>query len=315
MYHRVAAPTCDPWDLSVSPQNFEAQMALLQKTRTVLPLPQLLQALLKNKLPPRAACVTFDDGYTDNYLFAKPILERYNIPATFFIPSHYIGKKIPFWWDELEATLLAPHPLPQLFQMPIADEDFQFDLKQDATLTAAAGTAQHSWRWPQPPPTRRCEMYLKLWEQLRPLPLAEIEPLMTNVKMWANAPVAPAAESLPMTASQLHALTSNPLFTIGLHTATHAALAYHTEDVQYTEMAENRKALQPWQPLAAIAFPYGNYNGSTLAVLKRQRLEAGFTTEPRSVGGKAQLHCLGRFQVKNWSATIFEKELKTWQRL
>ena len=47
------------------------------------------------------AVITFDDGYRDNYIFAKPILEKYGLKATFFVISGLIGKaKIP-WYDHL----------------------------------------------------------------------------------------------------------------------------------------------------------------------------------------------------------------------
>jgi peptidoglycan/xylan/chitin deacetylase (PgdA/CDA1 family) len=42
--------------------------------------------------------LTFDDGYFNNNL-ALPILEEFNVPATFFISSNFIEKNVGFWWD------------------------------------------------------------------------------------------------------------------------------------------------------------------------------------------------------------------------
>lgn len=46
----------------------------------------------------RYALITFDDGYYNNR-FALPILQRYGVPATFFISSHHVLSGQAFWWD------------------------------------------------------------------------------------------------------------------------------------------------------------------------------------------------------------------------
>jgi len=312
MYHRVADAAVDPWNLAVSPQYFNEQIAQLAKNFTVVPVPELIKNLQQKKLAANSVSVTFDDGYADNYLFAKPILERYGCPATFFIPSHYIGQQQPFWWDSLEALLLTAPQLPQLFQITIQDEPFYFDLEADAVLTPQLFEKHKAWRWPDAAPTRRCALYLKIWEQLKPLQLAEITTIVEDIKEWANQKPVFSDVLTPMDSSKLLDLGSNALFTIGLHTATHPALAYHPEELQYAEIAENKKALRPYAPVNAVAFPYGNYNNSTLAVLHKQRIDAAFTTEERSLTAKSNLHCLGRFQVKNWNGLQFEKQLRQW---
>jgi peptidoglycan/xylan/chitin deacetylase (PgdA/CDA1 family) len=52
--------------------------------------------------------VTFDDGYADNLYNAKPLLERYGIPATVFLITGYIEDKRQLWWEELVRLLLQP---------------------------------------------------------------------------------------------------------------------------------------------------------------------------------------------------------------
>ncbi len=43
--------------------------------------------------------ITFDDGYKDNLLEAAPVLEKYKVPATFFVATDYIGGRTQFPWD------------------------------------------------------------------------------------------------------------------------------------------------------------------------------------------------------------------------
>ena len=52
-------------------------------------------------LPPRTVVVTFDDGYLDHLAVAAPILRKYGIPATFFLPTGYVERAENQWVDRL----------------------------------------------------------------------------------------------------------------------------------------------------------------------------------------------------------------------
>lgn len=62
---------------------------------------------LKNKLPfkKRSVCVTFDDGFKNNFKVATKILEKYNVPAIFYLCPGSIDKKEMFWVDKIEASI------------------------------------------------------------------------------------------------------------------------------------------------------------------------------------------------------------------
>lgn len=84
-YHRVLEEPDSLLCGEVDAETFTWQMSLLSKLFNVLPLTEAVQRLENGTLPSRAACVTFDDGYADNFDVALPILKEYCIPATFFI--------------------------------------------------------------------------------------------------------------------------------------------------------------------------------------------------------------------------------------
>jgi peptidoglycan/xylan/chitin deacetylase (PgdA/CDA1 family) len=79
--------------------DFENQMRYLSMRYHPIALERMAQFLQNGTpLPPKAIAVTFDDGYRDNYENAYPILKRYNIPATVFLATDFIGTgRIPSW--------------------------------------------------------------------------------------------------------------------------------------------------------------------------------------------------------------------------
>jgi peptidoglycan/xylan/chitin deacetylase (PgdA/CDA1 family) len=103
MYHSIARGRPDPWDLCVDPDRFAEQLQLLRDRFRVVSLSELSEALAVRRPMSRAVVISFDDGYRDNLLTAKPLLEREGLPATVFVTTGYLGAGRDFWWEELEA--------------------------------------------------------------------------------------------------------------------------------------------------------------------------------------------------------------------
>ncbi len=117
MYHYVSLPPEDAdiyrVDLSVSPDNFRAQMQYLADNgHTTIDLYTLSRAITNHEpLPPKPVILTFDDGYVDNYEIAYPILESFGFVGTFFIPTEFIDNNRAGYmtWAMIEEMAAAGH--------------------------------------------------------------------------------------------------------------------------------------------------------------------------------------------------------------
>ena len=313
MYHRIADIDTDPWQLAVSPANFGEQLQVLHKYR-VIPARQLTDYVQHNRIPANCICLTFDDGYADNYYAAIPLLERYECQASFFIATAYIGRQQAFWWDELEDIFLHTPQLPPVLALTINDNLLQVTLNNNGILSLNELQLHRQWQWPAPPPTGRCELYLLIWEHLKPLSYQQQQAAMVQLRHWAGSSPVRDTRHLPMTETQLDMASRHPLVDIGLHTCTHASLAAHDSRMQQHEIQACEQYLETHttrhQPL--ISYPYGGYNDHTIAVIKEQGLAGAFTTEAQAVTSNTDILRLGRFQVKNWDGETFEKQLSDW---
>ncbi|RMF03992.1 MAG: polysaccharide deacetylase family protein, partial [Chloroflexi bacterium] len=98
MYHYLSAPPADAdairRDLSVSPEQFEAQLAYLRAEGfQTISMAQLSYALAQNTpLPAKPVVITFDDGYRDQYQNAFPLLKKYGYSATFYVFTQVIDE-------------------------------------------------------------------------------------------------------------------------------------------------------------------------------------------------------------------------------
>lgn len=90
MYHRVLSNNDAFLKGTVNAKQFEEQVRFLSSNFNILSLSEAIQKLKSGELPPRAVCITFDDGYADNYEVALPILKRSGVVATFFIATGFL---------------------------------------------------------------------------------------------------------------------------------------------------------------------------------------------------------------------------------
>src|SRR4029453_10445718 len=145
MYHRVTELPNDPYLLAVTPKHFAEQLEVIRRYGVPMRLRQMVEALKDGKVPRRAVVITFDDGYADNLYTAKPLLERYEIPATVFMTTGHIGCPHEFWWDELDRLLLQPGTLPARLELSLDCRAWQWELGEATTYTTADYQRDRNW--------------------------------------------------------------------------------------------------------------------------------------------------------------------------
>lgn len=104
-YHRVEGTAGG--SLSIAPEVFEQHMQRLKDRGIAVISMQDFLAWRRNEktIPPKSAIITIDDGYVSAFETARPILQKFGYPWTFFIYTKFVGtggKSIT--WEQL-ATL------------------------------------------------------------------------------------------------------------------------------------------------------------------------------------------------------------------
>ncbi|MBY8911901.1 polysaccharide deacetylase family protein [Bacillus sp. YC2] len=91
MYHSISKGN----SLRVPKEEFRDQMKWLHENGYYTMTPEEAYVMLTEDRQPSEKCVliTFDDGYTDNYKEAYPVLKKYNMKATIFMIGKLIGHK------------------------------------------------------------------------------------------------------------------------------------------------------------------------------------------------------------------------------
>lgn len=89
-------------NISVDAEMFDKQMAyLVSRGYHPLTLSEFFSGL-STSLPTRPMVLTFDDGYEDFYTYVYPVLKKYNITATVFLPTGLVGNPGYLNWGQIE---------------------------------------------------------------------------------------------------------------------------------------------------------------------------------------------------------------------
>lgn len=97
MYHRFSEK---PKPGFVHREVFEKQLVYLKNYFNLTTLDDLVKTFLrKGAFPQNTVVITVDDGYSDFYDIALPVLKKHNVPATFFITTRFVDGDFWLWPD------------------------------------------------------------------------------------------------------------------------------------------------------------------------------------------------------------------------
>lgn len=294
MYHRVADIPVDPWGLAVHPMRFEEQIARLKRTRRVVHLHDLLE--LERKRTPSdkpLAAITFDDGYHDVYLNARPVLQRHDCPMTLFVTTGLIGANGEFWWDAVARVFLEIEHLPENLKLEISG---------------------NGCRWAVPPFSdreARDRVFREIWGRLRALPHDNQTQLLAEIGRWSSCDLAAREMHRAMTAQEVRNI-SDGLIAIGAHSLTHPTLPAHSADIQFKEIAECRRTCEELAgtTVRSFAYPFGDHNDATVRAVREAGFDLACTVEARAVRRNDDPLTLPRIYVGDWKGDEFEKRIE-----
>lgn len=254
-YHRVdeadAHPNLYP-RVTVSPSAFDAQMRYLAKKYYVISMPELLfLSRHGGAVPPNAVMVTFDDAYCDFAGQAWPILKRYNLPVTLFVPTAFPGKRVrSFWWDDLYHALRAT------------------DCREE--LDTAAGRISLATEGD------RNQALTRLRDHVKSLPHDEAMAWVDGICRKLGMPM---PERSVLSWDTLRQLARQGV-TLGAHTQTHPLLNRVTVAEARSEAVGSLRDLEReiGSALPIFAYPSGGFNDEVVRLLKQAGFELAFTT-------------------------------------
>lgn len=112
-------------DLEITPDFLEAKIAEYQRkgyrfvtidfVREILDSISLFSCAKSQKF----VCITFDDGYNDNYEYALPIFRKYQVPFAVYVSTDFIDNCREMWWYSGQHLALNKEQLLQLDQEPL----------------------------------------------------------------------------------------------------------------------------------------------------------------------------------------------------
>lgn len=180
------------------------------------------------------ACFTFDDGYRDNREHAFPILARYGVPYTLYVPTDYPDGQGVLWWLELEAAIRAA----------------------DAVDVEVGGVRL---RLPARSAAEKDRAYDAIYWRLRDLPEVEARAVVARLVAAARLDTSGLCRDLVMSWDEIREAAKDPLLTIGAHTCRHFALSRLDADEARREMAASRARIEAeiGRPCRHFSFPYG----------------------------------------------------------
>ncbi|MFL6707130.1 MAG: polysaccharide deacetylase family protein [Massilia sp.] len=271
IYHRVLAQPDPLFPDEIDAARFDQQLRFLKANFNIISLAAAIEGLKNNSLPPRAACLTFDDGYADNATIALPILQRHGVNATVFVATGFLnGGRM---WNDTIIELIRRAPS----QIDLTGAGYgSYTLDSVAARRQAIGS---------------------LLDQLKYIPMDE---RLRQVQAIAAQVDVRLPDDLMMRTDQVRQLHAAGI-EIGAHTVDHPILARLSAAEARSQIATGKAALENMIGASVNLFAYPNgkpgrdYLAEHVAIVKELGFTGAVSTSWGAARPSADLFQLPRF--------------------
>lgn len=256
LFHKVPTQSDPLVPHDISLKEFEYLLDTVLTGFQFISLEEGVRGLTSGRLPARAACITFDDGYADWVSGMAPALQRRGMPATLFITAGQFDGR-PLWHERIAHAVRA---------LPGTVLDLKFPAIPPIPISTAA---------------ERSSAVGQLEHALKYQTLAQREDLL--VRLESLAQVQPQNVTR-MSIEQLKALGQQG-FSIGAHTYDHPILEYCDEREAVREIGETREILEGVMgaPVRMFAYPNGrpyvDFASHHVNIVKKAGYSSAVTTQ------------------------------------
>lgn len=233
--------------LFITQKTFERHLKFYRKYFNVISLDDFFH---KKFDPSRFnLCLAFDDGFANNFYHALPLLEKYKVPATFFVTA--IRKEgFDILWNDVLAIASVAAPK----QIQFEGETFEKQKNRSYVSQQSGRTLADTLR------DKGFESKSRLIELMN---ISSPGYSKISKDYW-----------LQMTEDEIIKTSQSPMITIGSHGYYHNDLARLPVAEMRAELHQSKLFLEDLiqKPVNQIAFPYGSYSAETIV----ESINAGY---------------------------------------
>jgi len=207
--------------------------------------------------------ITFDDGWSDNYHYAFPILKKYKVPATIFLTTNLIGQQCWPWPDRISYYLTyinksRMEELSRLLKMKIPSN---IKIMQEKYLKE-----------------KIIDLYI---QEIKALRHEDLNDIINMIDLYCNDLYNAIKNQGPwLTWDQINEM-KNTGIDFGAHTHNHVILTKVPHEVAEQEILLSIQSLEQniHDHVTLFSYPNGNYNQQIQEILVKYGITHALTTK------------------------------------
>jgi len=270
LYHKIGPQAPPLLGETVLPEDFERQIRFLKKRYEIIDLKDLRSSISNANSSKDFVVLTSDDGYRGNFLYAFPVVKKYDVPLTIFLTTDVIGTNQLLWPDKLAWILYrsaADFNRQALYRTGLPQEMIRniekFFLK-DAS--------------------RQAKSLRSINEHLKSYSNEEREDILGRLAKFCKIKQWPAENFRAMLSWEEVKNMSGEGISFGSHTKSHPTLSKISLNLARQEVVDSKQVIeeQIQKPVTTFAYPYGksdDISAGVINLLRDEGFEYACTTE------------------------------------